>query len=110
MIYYLLIPVYVKFFCIFITSSYEAIQLEVPDDIDFKSMRGKRIFVSGDYNPSKMLLVVDEITDMEILPATAVPIPTKPPTPTPKPTPIPTPVPTPTPSIISTEQPLDSIE
>ena len=97
-----------------ITTSSEAIQLEVPENIDLKSMNGKRIFASGDYNPNKMLLVVNEITDMEILPTTAVPVPTKPPTPTPtiNPTPIPTPefTPIPTPSIIPTEQPLDLIE
>lgn len=99
-----------------ITSSSEAIQLEVPEDIDLKSMKGKRIFASGGYNPNKMLLVVNEITDMEILPATAVPVPTKPPTPKPtpttRPTPKSTPVTTPTsePSVIPTEQPVELVD
>jgi len=80
-----------------VTSSSEAINLEVPENIDLKSMVSKRIFATGSYNKSIRLLKVADAKDMEILPKSPEPVPTTSPTPTPILTPTPTIEPTPIP-------------
>lgn len=70
-----------------ITTSSEAITLEVPSSIDLKSLINKRIFAAGNYNKSTRILVVDSASDLELLPKKPSPIPTTPPSPTPTPSP-----------------------
>jgi hypothetical protein len=65
-----------------VTTSSEAITLQVPDNIDLSKFVGKRIMASGNYNKSIRTLVVADAQDMEVLPTKAVTIPTNIPTPT----------------------------
>lgn len=81
-----------------VTTSSEAITLDVPPTLNLENLIGRRIFAVGKYNKTTRTLVVAEATDMEILPKSPVPIPTLPPTPTPSPTPEITPSSTETPS------------
>lgn len=59
-----------------ITTSSEAITLDVPDNLDLLTLIGKRIFAIGEYNKTERLLKVADIKDLEILSKTPVPIPT----------------------------------
>ncbi len=77
-----------------VTSSSEAITLDVPPTLNLENLIGRRIFASGKYNKTTRILVVAEAKDMEILPKSPVPIPTLSSTPTPSPTPEITPSPT----------------
>lgn len=81
-----------------ITSSSEAITLDVPSNIDLKDFIGRRIFAAGKYNKSTRTLKVSDASNLEVLPKKPIPIPTTPPTPTTTPTPTPTPTPTLSPS------------
>ena len=66
-----------------VTTSAEAITLQVPDNIDLSKSVGKRILASGSYNKSTRTLVVSDAQDLEVLPTKAATIPTTAPTPTP---------------------------
>lgn len=89
-----------------ITSSSEAITLEVPENVDLNELVGRRIFATGRYNPNTRMLLVAEASDLEILPKEIIPVPTNPPTPSPTLSPVPTESPTPTP----TENPTPTLE
>lgn len=87
-----------------VISSGEAITLEIPSNINLSVLIGKRILAFGSYNQITKILKVIDTSDMEVLPAKLVPIPTSivAPTNITTPTPIPTsstvpPEPTPTP-------------
>lgn len=90
-----------------ITTSTEAVTLEIPVGFNLTSLVGKRILAVGIYDSKNKVLEVEDIQDLEVLSTTPVPIPTV--TPTPKPTETPSPVPTlsPTaePTIAPTETP-----
>lgn len=75
-----------------ITTSSEAITLQVPNNLDLLTLVGKRIMAVGEYNKEQKLLKVFDAKDLEILPKTPVPIPTFEPTTTPSATPAATPV------------------
>jgi len=85
-----------------VTTSSEAISLEVPDNIDLADFVGRRIFAAGKYNKSTRTLVVSDARNTELLPKSPNPIPTVEPTLTPSLSPTatsePTPVPTETPT------------
>lgn len=70
-----------------LTSSSEAINLEVPENIDLSKLIGRRILATGSYNQDQRLLLVNTTEDLEILPKEPTPIPTTSPTPTATPTP-----------------------
>src|SRR3989344_5859668 len=53
-----------------ITTSSEAITLEVPSNLDLITLVGKRIFAIGQYNKTERLLKVFDIKDLEVLPKT----------------------------------------
>ncbi len=78
-----------------ITSSSEAITLEVPENVDLGELIGERILATGKYNQETRTLLVKETSDLEILPKQVVPIPTTTPTLSPTPSPVPTEPPTP---------------
>jgi hypothetical protein len=84
-----------------ITSSSEAITLNVPNNIDLREFINRRIFAAGKYNKSTRTLLVAGASDLELLPKKPSPIPTNSPTSTPTPSTSPTPEPeieiTPTP-------------
>lgn len=65
-----------------LTSSSEAINLEVPENIDLSNSIGSRILATGSYNPDTRTLVVTDALDLEILPKEAESIPTTEPDPT----------------------------
>ena len=65
-----------------ITTSSEAIALEVPVNIDLKDTVGKRIFAAGNYNKITRTLVVASASDLEVLPKKPSTFPTVIPTPT----------------------------
>ncbi|MDP2685151.1 MAG: hypothetical protein Q8P20_09030 [bacterium] len=98
----------VKFYLI--TTSTEAVTLEIPDGFNLSTLVGKRILAVGSYDSKNKVLEVEDIQDLEVLSTTPVPIPTT--TPTPKPTEIPTPTiqptvePTNQPTAIPTENPI----
>ncbi|AKM83232.1 hypothetical protein A2422_00255 [Candidatus Woesebacteria bacterium RIFOXYC1_FULL_31_51] len=83
-------PVGSKYFLI--TTSSEAITLEVPNNLDLFTLIGKRIFAVGEYNKQTKILKVADVKDLEVLSKTPIPIPTIIATPaaTPSSTPIPT--------------------
>ncbi len=81
-----------------LTTSSEAITLEVPTNIDLKDLVGKRIFAAGKYNKSTRILVVTDTKNLEILPKTPIPLPTLTPISSPSLTPSATPESTLTPS------------
>lgn len=77
----------------------EAIILEIPSNINLGTLVGKRILASGAYSQITRTLKVINASNMEILPAKTVPIPTSKASPTPSATPVsstPTPISTPT--------------
>ncbi len=65
-----------------VTTSSEAITLEVPENIDLADLVSKRILAAGSYNKSIKLLKVTDAKDMEVLPKKAIPVPTSTPEPT----------------------------
>ena len=82
----------IKFYLV--TTSTEAVTLEVPVGFNLITLVGKRILAVGTYNSKDKVLEVEDIQDLEVLSTTPVPIPTSPPTPTPTPSPSLTPTPT----------------
>lgn len=88
-----------------ITSTSEAINLELPDNIDLKGFVGRRIFATGKYHDESRTLLITDTKNLELLPedaqviptveATTTPEPTVVPTAAPKNTPLPTEAPTP---------------
>jgi len=93
----------VKFYLI--TTSTEAVTLEVPYGFNLDTLVGKRILAVGSYDSKNKVLEVEDIQDLEVLSATPVPIPTS--TPTPKPTETPTIAPTPIPTVEPTVSPTE---
>ncbi len=85
----------IKFYLV--TTSTEAVTLEVPVGFNLITLVGKRILAVGTYNSKDKVLEVEDIQDLEVLPAIPVPIPTSASTPTPSPNPTPTPTVTLTP-------------
>ena len=75
-----------------LTTSSEAITLEVPDNLDLLTLVGKRIMAVGKYDKITKLLKVSDAKDLEVLSKTKEPIPTLVPTFTPTSTPSATPV------------------
>src|SRR3989344_5552536 len=69
------------------TSSSEAINLKVPENVDLKDFVGRRIFATGKYHDETRTLLVTEASNLELLPEEAETIPTIVVTPTPEPTP-----------------------
>ena len=65
-----------------VTSSPEAITLDVPANFDLEDLIGKRVFAAGEYNKSQRILKVAEARDMEVLPKNPVAIPLLSPSPT----------------------------
>lgn len=84
-----------------ITTSTEAVTLELPVGFNLLSFVGKRILAVGSYDSKNKVLEVEDIQDLEVLSTTPVPIPTV------IPTSIPTVTPTSTvePTILPTEIP-----
>lgn len=76
----------VKFYLI--TTSTEAVTLEIPVGFNLISLVGKRILAVGTYDSKNKVLEVEDIQDLEVLSTTPVPIPTTTPTPKPTETPI----------------------
>ena len=66
-----------------VTTSSEAITLDVPENIDLNELVGKRILAAGPYNKSERVLKVTDAKNMEVLPKTPVAVPTNSPTPSP---------------------------
>lgn len=95
----------VKFYLV--TTSTEAVTLEVPVGFNLITLVGKRILAVGTYNSKDKVLEVEDIQDLEVLPAIPVPIPTSTPTPTSSPSPTPTPTPTIAPTASPTTIPTD---
>ncbi len=91
-----------------ITTSTEAVTLEIPVGFNLNSLVGKRILAVGTYDSKNKVLEVEDIQDLEVLSTTQVPIPTTTPTPKPTETPIPTIVPTSTPTVEPTIAPTDT--
>jgi hypothetical protein len=58
------------------TSSSEAINLEVPENVDLKDFVGRRIFATGKYHEETRTLLVVDAADLELLPSEAQTIPT----------------------------------
>ncbi len=87
----------VKFYLI--TTSTEAVTLEIPVGFNLNTLVGKRILAVGTYDSKNKVLEVEDIQDLEVLSTTPVPIPTTTPTPKPTETPIPTVTPTSIPTI-----------
>lgn len=97
----------VKFYLI--TTSTEAVTLEIPVGFNLSTLVGKRILAVGTYNSKNKVLEVEDIQDLEVLSTTPVPIPTTTPTPKPTDTPIPTVAPTTVPTFEPTPSPTDLI-
>lgn len=95
----------IKFYLV--TTSTEAVTLEVPVGFNLITLVGKRILAVGTYNSKDKVLEVEDIQDLEVLPAIQVPIPTSAPTPTPSPSP--TPVLTTTPTLEPTPTPTEAV-
>lgn len=91
----------VKFYLV--TTSTEAVTLEIPVGFNLTTLVGKRILAVGTYDSKNKVLEVEDIQDLEVLSSTPVPIPTSVPTPTPSPTPVPTATPTIEPTPTPTE-------
>jgi hypothetical protein len=68
-----------------LTNASEAIYLEVPENINLKSLIGKRIMAVGNYHKDNRTLLVTDATDLEVLPSNPIPIPTTAPTTIPSP-------------------------
>lgn len=72
-----------------LTTSSEAISLDVDANIDLSKLVGRRIFAAGKYNKQLRTLKVVDVKDLEVLPNTPIPLPTIVPTSTPVVTSIP---------------------
>lgn len=72
------------------TSSSEAINLEVPENVDLSDFVGRRIFATGKYHDETRTLLITDAKNLELLPEDAQVIPTVETTSTPEPTPEPT--------------------
>lgn len=98
----------VKFYLI--TTSTEAVTLEIPVGFNLSTLVGKRILAVGSYDSKNKVLEVEDIQDLEVLSTTPVPIPTSTPTPKPTETPTiaPTTIPTIEPTIIPTTAPTET--
>ena len=81
-----------------VLSSGEALKLQPPENINLSKLSDKRIMASGTYTVETNTIDVENIADMELLPASPSPIPTVTPIPTATPTPTLTPTLTPTPT------------
>lgn len=90
-----------------ITTSTEAVTLEIPVGFNLNTLVGKRILAVGTYDSKNKVLEVEDIQDLEVLSTTPVPIPTTTPTLKPTESPVPTPIPTIEPTFIPTETPID---
>ena len=77
-----------------LTSSDEAINLDVPENVDLSHLIGDRIFATGQYNQQTRTLVVNLPEDLEVLPKEIEAVPVISPTITPIPTSQPTLAPT----------------
>jgi hypothetical protein len=73
------------------TGDGQAINLIIPANVNLNSFIGKRIFATGSFNTIAGYLTVQDATDLEVLPASPIPVPTSSPSPTPEPTIIPSP-------------------
>lgn len=82
-----------------VTTSTEAVTLEVPENFNLNLLVGKRILAVGSYDSKNKILAVKDIQNLEILSKTPVPIPTV------SPSPKPTEISTATPSVIPTTEP-----
>jgi hypothetical protein len=96
----------VKFYLI--TTSTEAVTLEIPVGFNLNSLVGKRILAVGIYDSKNKVLEVEDIQDLEVLSTTPVPIPTTTPTPKPTETPTPTVAPTTIPTLEPTVAPSET--
>ena len=96
----------VKFYLI--TTSTEAVNLEVPVGFNLNTLVGKRILAVGTYDSKNKVLEVEDIQDLEVLSTTPIPIPTTIPTPKPTDTPTPTIAPTAIPTIEPTISPAET--
>ena len=67
------------------TGSSEAINLEVPENVDLKDFVGRRIFAIGKYQEETRTLLVIDAADLELLPEEAETIPVVETEPTPQP-------------------------
>jgi hypothetical protein len=59
-----------------LTSTSEAITLNVPENIDLSTLIGRRILATGSYHPDTRTLEVSDALDLEVLPKEAESIPT----------------------------------
>lgn len=50
------------------TTLAEAINLEIPDNVDLTELIGRRIFATGNYNEKSRILKITDATDLEVLP------------------------------------------
>jgi len=69
-----------------LTNSDEAINLDVPENVDLTDLIGDRIFATGRYNQNTRTLVVSSSDDLEILPQNSEAVPVLTPTLVPSPT------------------------
>lgn len=74
-----------------LTSSSEAITLEVPEEVELKDLIGKRILAIGNYYHDSNTMKVENIENLEILPDEKVVVPVTSPSPSPAVLPTPTP-------------------
>jgi len=65
------------------TNSSEAINLDIPNNINLDKFIGRRIFATGKYSDLQRNLIVSDVSDLEIFPEVEIPIPTLKPTSTP---------------------------
>jgi len=100
----------VTYFLVF--PSGEAMKLQAPENIDLAKLKNRRILASGTYTVATNTLSVENVADMELLPAAPSPIPTVAPTPTLAPTLTPTltPTPTPTPKVEISPSPFETAD
>lgn len=66
-----------------VTTSSEAITLDVPGNFDLKDLVGKRVFAAGKYNKANKTMIVSDASDMEVLSKKPVSIPLLSPSPAP---------------------------
>lgn len=65
------------------TAEAEAITLEAPANVNLSKLLNRRILAVGKYNSLTKILQVTDAADLEVLPTTAVPVPTTTPSPSP---------------------------
>jgi len=94
------------------TNDSEVINLEIPQNLDLDDFVGRKVFALGSYDDNDRFLIVDNVSNLEIFPATSIPIPTIEPTPTPVETLSSSPIPTFSPEITIEPEPtvVQSIE